>query len=611
MNAIDYPFVRSLGRAINSGQSRSVVVSGNIEDLFFLPDDTDAGGTYVPLVDLLAAAWRDVAGIILVRYELNGPIRFERESDRALLRDAWVRWRTSTTTDAAMIANLERRRGAEGVVRSVERAAQDFDEHCAAAIGQPTRALEFLRQLCCCSRATVDGAPCLSGRLCIIIEGADLIVPESAEIARLAVDDRRRMVICRDWFSDPGFVNGKDTVLLIAESRSQIHHRVARMPQVIEVAVPAPSTAERALFATWFLAQLGDRQRPKLWGSIEALAENTAGLTIHALRQLLVDAAYDQRELTIRDVTVKVEEFLISQLGDGTIEFLRPEHRLDMLVGNTRLIAFIRKILIPRFQRTDRYALPGAAISGPIGAGKSYIFEAVAAEIGCPVLVLKEIRSKWLGETDVIFERLRRVIQALAKVVIFVDEADTQFGSVGEGTHETERRLTGKIQAMMADPKLRGKVHWLLMTARIYLLSPDIRRPGRVGNLIIPVFVPEGPDRTAFLQWTIASFVRPDACTDDFWSRVDTQTQGYSAAAFAALREELGAAAGGVPLDADRAAAIVSDVIPADIGATCRYQELQAVINCTRRSLLPTWFIEDRRSEILDELRQLEQEGIK
>ena len=78
----------------------------------------------------------------------------------------------------------------------------------------------------------------------------------------------------------------------------------------------------------------------------------------------------------------------------------------------------------------------------------------------------------WFGQTDVIFERLRRLLMALVKVLIFVDEADTQFGSVGTDAHSTERRLTGKIQAMMSDPQLRGNITWLLMTARIYQLSP-------------------------------------------------------------------------------------------------------------------------------------------
>ena len=41
-------------------------------------------------------------------------------------------------------------------------------------------------------------------------------------------------------------------------------------------------------------------------------------------------------------------------------------------------------------------------MGGPIGAGKTFIFEAVAAELDMPVLVLKNIRSQWFGQTDVI-----------------------------------------------------------------------------------------------------------------------------------------------------------------------------------------------------------------
>jgi hypothetical protein len=181
----------------------------------------------------------------------------------------------------------------------------------------------------------------------------------------------------------------------------------------------------------------------------------------------------------------------------------RATHRLDDVIGFTRLKEFIRTELTPRFTAPPAEALAGVAVCGPIGGGKTFIFEAVAAELDMVVLVLKNIRSQWFGQTDVIFERLRRVLDALAKVLIFVDEADTQFGGVGADTHETERRLTGKIQAMMSDPALRGRVFWLRVTARIHLLSPDLRRPGRVGDLIIPTLDPEGPDRTEFLRWTV------------------------------------------------------------------------------------------------------------
>ena len=179
---------------------------------------------------------------------------------------------------------------------------------------------------------------------------------------------------------------------------------------------------------------------------------------------------YHDVPLSPPDLVQKVESFIQSQVGEDVVEFKKPTHTLQQVVGFRRLKEFITKELIPRFKAEPEKALPGAAVAGPIGGGKTFIFEAVAGELDVPVLVLKGIRSQWFGQTDVIFERLRRVLEALDKVVIFVDEADTQFGGVGAQTHETERRLTGKIQAMMSDPKLRGRVMWLLMTARIHLL---------------------------------------------------------------------------------------------------------------------------------------------
>ena len=49
-------------------------------------------------------------------------------------------------------------------------------------------------------------------------------------------------------------------------------------------------------------------------------------------------------------------------------------------------------------------------------------------------------------------------------------------------------------------------------TARIHRLSPDIRRPGRVGDLIIPILDPTGKDREDFLRWTLKGS-GPDALT--------------------------------------------------------------------------------------------------
>ena len=55
--------------------------------------------------------------------------------------------------------------------------------------------------------------------------------------------------------------------------------------------------------------------------------------------------------------------------------------RLEQVIGFSKLKEFLKTYLLPRMKLSDDSALPGAAIAGPIGGGKTFIFEAVAAEL--------------------------------------------------------------------------------------------------------------------------------------------------------------------------------------------------------------------------------------
>jgi hypothetical protein len=580
-------FFSQVARIFNSEQSRSVILCGNVYDLFY------DGEQYVPLIPFLCRK-SETRRIIRVVYELNGPIRVL--DDREKLKQAWITWRTGVDPDTLRIREMRQQGPSE-----VDRLAADFERNMLDAIGSPTLALEMLRQLTICSRNSS-----LREDLLVIVEAADMMLPAGkGDVASLNDRQLHRIGIMHDWFGDPAFLSGGDSVCLVAESRSLIHPRLSRLPQVLSVEIPAPTKDDRSLFVEQFCRTA--KSRPELWGEPDDLAVLSAGLSLHALRQLLLAAAHGGQPLAPSDVVEKVEAFIGGQIGEDVVEFKKPGHTLDDVVGFRRLKDFLQRELLPRFQASPDRALPGAAVAGPIGSGKTFIFEAVAAELEMPVLVLKNIRSQWFGQTDVIFERLRRVLTALEKVVIFVDEADTQFGGVGSDSHATERRLTGKIQAMMSDPQLRGKVIWLLMTARIQLLSPDIRRPGRVGDLIIPVFDPSGDDRRDFVKWVLSG-VMPDA-PEEAVDRLDSLTEGYSAAAFASLRSHLKAVQ---PATVDEIAETVADLIPPAIGLTRRYQTLQALVNCTRRSLLPEAHRDpSNRETCQEEIRQLEAQGIR
>jgi AAA+ superfamily predicted ATPase len=587
MASEQHSFYSQLAAIYNSEQSRSLILCGNVYDLFRHGDD------YIPLIPFLCDKSK-TDGLIRVVYELNGPIRILDDRDK--LKNAWISWKAGLDLDTLLLKGLRDRGQSE-----LDRLGSEFDRNLIEAIGNPSLALEFMRQLTICSRSSR-----LPAELMIFIEAADMLLPAgNNDIASLNDKQLRRISICQDWFGDPAFMNGGDSVCLIAESRSLVHPRVSRLPQVLTVEIPSPSLASRLAYIEYFMKTA--ERKPTLWSTNEDLAALTAGLSLHAVRQLLAGAGYSEESVTPDKLIDKVEEFIQAQVGEDVVEFKKPTHRLDQVVGNTKLREFIRQELLPRFRTTPDKALSGAAVAGPIGSGKTFIFEAVAGELGVPVLVLKSVRSQWFGQTDVIFERLRRVLEALEKVVIFVDEADTQFGGVGADTHSTERRLTGKIQAMMSDTKLRGRIMWLLMTARIHLLSPDIRRPGRVGDLIIPVLDPQGEDRGEFIKWVLGAVL--DQPSDADITRMDELSKGYSAAAFASLRSQLKAAE---VKTIDEVVEIVRDHIPPAIGLTRRYQTLQAMINCTRRSLLPNPDFTDKDREAWQlEIRDLERMGIR
>ncbi|MFN9915599.1 MAG: hypothetical protein ACK53L_23615, partial [Pirellulaceae bacterium] len=134
-----YPFYGQLARIINSGQARSIVLAGNVYDLYF------DGKSYTPLIPFLVAK-TESPGLIHVVYELNGPIRLN-EHGKLKLREAWAAWKNGTSLEALPMKEVLK----DGSKFDLRR--QEFDQYLRDAIGNPTQALEFMRHLTICSRS--------------------------------------------------------------------------------------------------------------------------------------------------------------------------------------------------------------------------------------------------------------------------------------------------------------------------------------------------------------------------------------------------------------------------------------------------------------------------
>ena len=115
--------------------------------------------------------------------------------------------------------------------------------------------------------------------------------------------------------------------------------------------------------------------------------------------------------------------------------------------------------------------------------------ECLAGEAAVPVVKMKNFRDKWVGSTESNLEKIFRLLDALGRCIVFVDEADQALGrrNADTGDSGVSGRVYGMMAERMSDSRNRGRILWALATSRPDLVEVDLKRPGRV-DVKIPLF---------------------------------------------------------------------------------------------------------------------------
>jgi hypothetical protein len=94
-----------------------------------------------------------------------------------------------------------------------------------------------------------------------------------------------------------------------------------------------------------------------------------------------------------------------------------------------------------------------------------------------------------VGSTEGNLERIFRLLQALGRCYVFVDEADQAIGRRDSSSGDSG--ISGRIYSMLAEEMgsstSRGKLIWILASSRPDLIEVDLKRPGRI-DVKIPLF---------------------------------------------------------------------------------------------------------------------------
>jgi SpoVK/Ycf46/Vps4 family AAA+-type ATPase len=553
-----------------SSQCNVFLVYGNTRDIYPVAPDR-----YLPLTDFFVEALirpnRPEAPRIVIVYDPATGISFLNPMDRQLVGRAIGEDRLATVLSAAK--------------RDIVTACAALREFARVTVTLPAK----------------DGAgKSLRKDFAIIIRYGEAVAPPGRGAVMLD-SDRLKVITLENWFSDSTFVASSHIVLIIAETLNGVNERIVDLPYCAAIKIDRPDEDERKRYISQLIEQRGQEASV----SAEQIAYSSAGLTLLSLRQIFQQASYHNQQITPGLIFEKTKEIIEKEL-EGHIGFPHLDYGFEKVIGASRLLKKLRE-LKECLRGDDPDLMPvGILVPGANGVGKTFIYKAFAKECGWVAVILKNIRGPYVGETERNWERIKSVLEAMGNVMVIYDEADTEIGGRSAQTHDVDRRLFGNILKMMSDSHNRGKIVWVIITARPDRLEPDIKRSGRAGEHL-PVFDNEGEEKEAFIQHVLAQAgLEMDQFSPEQQREFLERTAPYYPADFDHLLTELkrrkhleGYLTPELTLEE------VADFIPSDLARQREYQELLAVLECTSRELLPDRYASLSRESVQQTVQEI------
>ncbi len=416
-----------------------------------------------------------------------------------------------------------------------------------------------------------------------IFDYAQFLVPTS-DLDSLAQGRAARLVRFLSWAQNPLLKRVNIAFVLVVDKLVELNERLVQSPHVATIEIPLPDEKEREQFipvaAGGDASKVGDFTTPQL-------AKVSNGLTLTNLNVVITQAARHGKRLDSQQFR-QLKKSMIERQCQGLVEIIEPKHKLELVVGLDAAKDRLQQDAKWISEGQLASAPMGYLICGPVGTGKTFLAECYAGSIGIPCVVLRNFRSKYVGETEGNLELVLGVLRSLGPVVVIVDEADAALGNrQASGDSGTSARVFSMIAAQMGDTRYRGQIIWMLLTSRPDLLPIDLKRQGRA-EVHIPLFYPIKAEDIAQMLRMMAKKNKVQLA-DDAIPEVDParRLSGADLESIVIGSRRLALAAGRDSVERADLEQTLAEFIPSAQGLEKELQELAAVLECTQRSFLP------------------------
>lgn len=422
--------------------------------------------------------------------------------------------------------------------------------------------------------------------LAVIFDYAQYLVP-AGDLGSLTRGQGTSLVRLLGWAQNPYIKRVNLIFCLLADQLAEVNDRLVQSPHVASLQVALPDTAERERFCKQVAGKDEELSEITDFTPME-LAKISNGLSLSSLNVLLAQGRTSGRRVG-GDRFRQLKKSLIERQCRGLLEFVEPNHTLDLVVGLQAAKERLQQDAALLSKGHLDAAPMGYLLCGPVGTGKTFLAECYAGSIGIPCVALRNFRSKYVGETEGNLEQVLTVLRSLGPVVVLIDEADAALGTrQAEGDSGTSSRVFSMVAGQMGDTRYRGRIVWMLMTSRPDLLPIDLKRQGRA-EVHIPLFYPqdEAEVRDMFLVMARKNKV-PLPAEAVPTVKVERHLSGSDIESIVITAWRRVLAAGRTKIGKKDLIEALSDFIPSAQGLEKEMQELSAVLECTQLNFLPS-----------------------
>lgn len=232
--------------------------------------------------------------------------------------------------------------------------------------------------------------------------------------------------------------------------------------------------------------------------------KNLRGLTRRQCIQVVRDVVAGDRRFDADDLNHVLASKRRLLGAQGVLEYVESPAALDEIGGMDRLKAWLgqrERTFEPEAVELEINPPRGILLLGVPGAGKSLCAKAIATAWKRPLLKLDPgaLDDRYIGESE---RRLREAFaqaEAMAPVVLWIDEIEKGFASAGEASNDggLSRRMFGSLLTWMQE---HTAPVFLVATANdVQSLPPELLRKGRFDEIFF-VDLPGAAAREAILM---------------------------------------------------------------------------------------------------------------